>query len=284
MKKFLAVLMTAMLAVCSLFGFTACGGDNGNVLKVGMECAYQPYNWTQFDKSNGAVKIKGRAGQYANGYDVKIAKLIAKELDMKLEIHAYEWDSLIPGVQSGALDFIVAGMSPTAERAKKVDFSNPYYESNLVIVVRKDGALANATSLADVAAIAQNADVKISAQSGTFHDTVINQIANVEHGTPLEDFPTLIVALKANTISGYIAEEPGAIADCQANSEFTYIHLVNNDTGFTITDMSNVTLAIGLKKNSELLAKVNAALATISVQQRQDLMEEAITQAGLLTA
>ena len=118
MKKFLAVLMTAMLAVCSLFGFTACGGDNGNVLKVGMECAYQPYNWTQFDKSNGAVKIKGRAGQYANGYDVKIAKLVAKELDMKLEIHAYEWDSLIPGVQSGALDFIqkYEGQDETGKR------------------------------------------------------------------------------------------------------------------------------------------------------------------------
>lgn len=279
MKKFLSFLMSALLCVGSLFGLAACGNkdDDGRaVLKVGMECGYQPFNWTQLSKSNGAVPIKGKAGQYANGYDVKIAKKIADALDMRLEIHAYEWDSLIPAVQSGALDFIVAGMSPTAERAEKIDFSNAYYESNLVIVVRKDGAFANADDISDFA----GAD--LVAQSGTFHDTVIDQIADVNHMQAMDDFPTMIVALKANSIDGYIAEEPGAIADCNANSEFKYIPLVNNDTGFEILDLTNVTLAVGLKKNSTLLAQVNQVIASISVTERQALMAEAIAQAAAL--
>lgn len=73
-----------------------------------MECGYQPYNWTQLSSEGGAVPIYGKDGLYANGYDVKIAKKIADKLGKKLEIHAYDWDSLVPGVRSDALDFVIA--------------------------------------------------------------------------------------------------------------------------------------------------------------------------------
>ena len=109
-------------------------------LKIGMECAYEPYNWTDTEgKSLGAVPItgEGKSGLYANGYDVQIAQYVANKLGMKLEIHQLEWDSLIPAVQSGNIDAIVAGMSPTAERAKEVDFTDTYYESNLVVIIKK---------------------------------------------------------------------------------------------------------------------------------------------------
>ncbi len=109
-------------------------------LKVAMECAYEPYNWTETGaKTLGAVAIsgEGKEGLYANGYDVQIAQYVANKLGLKLEIYAIEWDSLIPAVQSGNVDAIVAGMSPTAEREKEVDFTNTYYESNLVIIIKK---------------------------------------------------------------------------------------------------------------------------------------------------
>ena len=161
------------------------------------------------------------------------------------------------------------------ERKEKIDFSNPYLTSNLVIVVRKDSALANATSLADFAG------AKIAAQDGTFHAEAATQITN-RQGDNMIDFPTMLMALKARTIEGYIAEEPGAIADCQGNSELTYVNLINNQTGFTITDLTNVTIAVGVQKGSELLAKVNAALATISEEERSQLLVDAIAQAGVL--
>ena len=109
-------------------------------LKIGMECAYEPYNWTDTDGSSfGAVPIssEGQQGLYANGYDVQIAQYVVNRLGLKLEIYAMEWDSLIPAVNSGAIDAIVAGMSPTAERAQEIDFTDTYYESNLVVIIRK---------------------------------------------------------------------------------------------------------------------------------------------------
>ena len=111
-------------------------------LRVAMECAYAPFNWTDMGTpSLGAVPIsgEGKDGMYANGYDVQIAQYIANKLGMKLEIYAYEWDGLLSAVNSGAVDAIVAGMSPTAEREEEIDFTNVYYSSNLVIIYKKNG-------------------------------------------------------------------------------------------------------------------------------------------------
>ena len=110
--------------------------SNGT-LKIAMECAYAPFNWTQTTDANGAVPIQGQDGMYANGYDVQVAKYIAAQLGMELEVYSYVWDSLIPAVQSGAVDAIIAGMSPTAEREEQVDFTHCYYNSNLVVIIKK---------------------------------------------------------------------------------------------------------------------------------------------------
>lgn len=280
-KRRSAVFLLLAAILTFVFVFSSCKGKNKdeNVLKVGMECGYQPYNWTQLSDEDGAVPIYGKSGQYANGYDIKIAKKIAESMGKTLEVHAYEWDSLIPAVQSGALDLIIAGMSPTDERKAKVDFSDAYYNSNLVVVVRKDSAYANAKTLSDLSG------AKIVAQAGTFHDTVVDQIPDVKHQTPMEDFPTMITALSSKTVDGYIAEEPGATADCNANKNFTYIPFVNNaedGKGFEVPDLSNVTLAVGIKKGSSLRAEINAALAKITEEERQQLMKDAVDSAEKL--
>lgn len=109
-------------------------------LKVGMECAYAPFNWTDMaEPTLGAVPISsaGSEGMYANGYDVQIAQYIANKLGMKLEIYAITWEGLLPAVQSGTVDAIIAGMSPTAERENEIDFTDVYYSSNLVVIYKK---------------------------------------------------------------------------------------------------------------------------------------------------
>ena len=110
--------------------------SNGT-LRIAMECNYEPFNWRQTTDVNGAVKIANMNNMYANGYDVQVAKYIAAELGMNLEIYAADWDSLIPGLQAGTYDAIIAGMSPTAEREEQVDFTACYYNSNLVVIYKK---------------------------------------------------------------------------------------------------------------------------------------------------
>lgn len=272
LTKVITIALIVMLLMITTLSLTACQKEKDpNKLYVGMECGYAPFNYTQVDDSNGAVKISNAKG-YANGYDVMIAKKIAEVLGKELVIVKYEWDALVNAVATGALDFIIAGMSPTAERRESIDFSSHYYESQLVIVVRKDGKFANATSLADFDG------AKIVAQLGTFHDKALSeqcQAHNIIRQTPMETFPLMINALNFKTIDGYVAEEPGAIADCSANNTFTYVHLVNNTTGFTAST-EDVQIAIGLKKNSPFTQQVNEAIEAITQAEREQMMQLAI--------
>lgn len=274
MKKVLATAMVGAMA----FGLFGCGGGDaqkpaegdqpaGGELRIGMECGYAPFNWTQNDDSNGAVAIEGGGG-YANGYDVQIAKKLAEGLDKELVIVKTEWDGLVPAVQSGTIDGIIAGMSPTEERKKSIDFSDNYYVSDLVIVVRADGAYADATSLADFAG------AKITGQLNTFHDTVVDQIEGVDHVTAMPDFPSMRVALESGIIDGYVSERPEGISASNANSNFAYV-VFEPENGFEY-NVDDGAIAMGIKKDSELTAQVNEVLATISEEDRQTLMEEAI--------
>ncbi|MDD6736506.1 MAG: transporter substrate-binding domain-containing protein [Clostridiales bacterium] len=269
MKKLTSILLAAVMAL----SLVSCGSNqeeaannNDGVLRVGMECNYAPYNWSQANDSNGAVPISNVDNMYTNGYDVQVAKKIAEALGKNLEIYSYEWDSLIPGVQSGKLDMIIAGMSPTAERKEKIDFSNNYYTSNLVIVTKKDG-------LSDVKTLADLKDKKIAAQSGTFHLQALTEQTQAQINE-LADFSTMFIALGAGTIDGYVAEEPTAMSVCE-DPAYGYVAFENNKTGFSVAD-DDVSIAVGVKKGSELKEQINGALEGFDEDAQRELMSEMV--------
>lgn len=275
-KTFKIVVLVLILAVLagSAIMLSACNkqDENKEKLVVGLECGYIPFNFTQQTDANGGIKISNADG-YANGYDVIIAKRIADALGKELVIVKTEWDSLVPGVSTGTLDLVIAGMSPTAQRRESIDFSNAYYESNLVIVVRKDGAYTQASNLDDFSG------AKIVAQQGTFHEKALQEQGKqhgITVGTSMATFPEMTIALNAKTIDGYVAEEPGAIADCAANEALTFVHLTNNDTGFTAS-AEDTQIAIGMRYGFEHKEAVNNILAGISQEERLAIMQDAVT-------
>ncbi len=275
-KTFKIVVLVLILAVLagSAIMLSACNkqDENKEKLVVGLECGYIPFNFTQQTDANGGIKISNADG-YANGYDVIIAKRIADALGKELVIVKTEWDSLVPGVSAGTLDLVIAGMSPTAQRRESIDFSNAYYESNLVIVVRKDGAYTQASNLDDFSG------AKIVAQQGTFHEKALQEQGKqhgITVGTSMATFPEMTIALNAKTIDGYVAEEPGAIADCAANEALTFVHLTNNDTGFTAS-AEDTQIAIGMRYGFEHKDAVNNILASISQEERLAIMQDAVT-------
>lgn len=272
MKTSIAALMVSVLLVLA-----GCGGANespaatapaeeGNgTFKVGLEAAYPPFNWTQADDSNGAVPIDGSA-DYAGGYDVEIAKKIAEGLGKELVIVKTEWDGLVPALVSGTIDAIIAGMSPTAERKETIDFSENYYESQLVMVVKKGSPYENAASIQDFKG------AKITAQLNTFHYSVIDQIEGVNKQPAMDNFPAMRVALESGVIDGYVSERPEAVSASAANDNFAMVEFTE---GFA-TSPDDTAIAVGLQKGSELTAKINEILAGISAEERTRLMDAAI--------
>ncbi|RNB79934.1 ABC transporter substrate-binding protein [Brevibacillus nitrificans] len=273
MKKqstFLAVFLSAMVALAGCGSSTtsspaAAPAASDNTFKVGLEAGYAPFNWTQMDDSNGGVKIDGNA-EFAGGYDVEIAKKIAKGLGKDLVIVKTEWDGLVPALTSGKIDAIIAGMSPTAERKQTIDFSDNYYKSNLVMVVKKGGKYEGATSIQDFKG------AKVTAQLNTFHYSVINQIEGVAQEPAMDNFPAMRVALESGMIDGYVSERPEAVSASSANPNFAMVEFKD---GFK-TSEDDTAIAVGVQKGSELTGKINEILKGISEEERTSIMDAAI--------
>ncbi|MBN8252866.1 transporter substrate-binding domain-containing protein [Priestia flexa] len=264
---FLTLLLSAvvLLAGCGQSSESASGSGDADTFTVGLEAGYPPFNWTQNDDSNGAVKIKG-GSQYAGGYDVEMAKKIADGLGKELVIVKTEWDGLVPALTSGKIDAIVAGMSPTAERKETIDFSDNYYNSNLVMVVKKGSKYEGVTKIADFKG------AKITAQLNTFHYSVIDQIKGVSKETAMDNFPAMRVALESGVIDGYVSERPEAVSASAANDNFAMVEFKD---GFK-TSADDTAVAVGLKKDSELKEEINKTLKGISEEERTSIMDAAI--------
>lgn len=276
--KIRRILALAITAVMVLAAFASCGStdatkDLDNVkskgqIVVGMECAYAPYNWAQTEANEFTVKVNDTT--YADGYDIQIAKMIADDLGVELVVKPIEWDGLLSALESGQIDMIIAGMSPTDERKESIDFSDTYFDSNLVMVVKTDSAYKDASSISDFSG------AKITAQLNTFHYTVIDQIEGVDKQTALPDFAALMQSLKSGAVDGYVCEKPGAVSAVASNPEFTYIEF-SDANGFTC-DPAESSISIGVRKNSSLTSEFNRILGSLTKDQKEAMMDAAIAR------
>lgn len=260
MKRRILVLFVALMMLL----LSACGNSSeSDELLIGMEAGYPPFNWTQKDDSNGAIPIKG-SSEFANGYDVQIAKKVAEALGKKPVAVKTEWDGLVLAVNSGKIDLIMAGMSPTAKRAKQIDFSEAYYNSDLVLVVNAEGKYKDATSLADFKG------ARVVAQLNTFHDDVVDQIEGVNHLEAMADFPVMRVAVQTGKADAYVAERPEAESAQEAGINLKMIELTD---GFEASK-EDTSIAVGLKKGNKDQEKINEAIGKITEEERLSIMKD----------
>ena len=265
MKKLLIVLMLVLLAGCS-GNQSADGGNNQTVLRVGMECDYAPFNWTQVEPGDTTVQIS--SVDYADGYDVVIASMIAEKIGMEVEVVKTDWDSLIPSLNAGAIDCIIAGMTETPERAQEVSFTSPYYESQMVVIVRADSDLVNIDD------IQQLSGRNVLGQANTTYDEIIDQINGVNHMTPLDTYPRMVLSLQSGEADAITAELPVANGVVSANPDLAIVTFAEGK-GFVVD--TSVSIAVA-KENTELLNNIQTALDSISEEERLQIMEDAVNR------
>ena len=265
-------IIALVLAMVMCLGLAACGSEpeNDNVLRVAMECAYAPYNWTQNDDSNGAVPISG-TNDFAYGYDVMMAKLIAESMGKELEIVKLDWDSLVPAVASGDVDMVIAGQSITSERLEVVDFSDPYFYASIVTLTKSDSAYANAAAVADLAG------ATCTSQLGTiWYDICLPQIPEANILTAQETAPAMLVALESGAVDLVVTDMPTAMAATAVYDDMVLLDFTGTEGEFEVSE-EEINLGISMEKgNTELLEAVNAVLATLTVEDYEAMMAYAI--------
>ncbi len=279
----LAMLLTLSLAACggktettaTTAAASSSTGVEDGVLTIAMECAYAPYNWTQGDDSNGAVPISNVPGSYANGYDVMIGKKIAEANGWQLEVIQSDWDSLVPGVQTGIFDAVIAGQSMTAERSEQVDFAGPYFYATIVCVTKKDSPFASAKSIKDLTG------GKCTAQIATiWYDQCLPQIEGANVQTAAETAPAMLMALETGSVDFICTDMPTAQGAIAAYPDMTILDFSGTDGDFQFSDQvraENVNIGVSVKKgNTELKDKIDAVLSTMTQDDMNALMQQAI--------
>ena len=281
MRRLTAILMAALM----VFALAACGqssapaaapaavetGVEDGVLTIAMECAYAPYNWTQGDDSNGAVPIKDSDNEFANGYDVMMAKKICEANGWELEVIKADWDSLVPGVQSRTYDAVIAGQSMTAERSEQVDFAGPYLYASIVCLTLKDSPYASAQGVSDLAG------GSCTSQSATiWYDTMLPQIPNANIQPAAESAPAMLMALETGTVDFVCTDMPTAQGAVAAYPDMTILDFSGSEDDF-VADDGDINIGVSVfKGNTALLDAINAVLDPMTADDFNAMMADAI--------
>ena len=267
MKRKIAIALATLLVMTC---FAGCAGQGGKVLRVGMECAYAPYNWSQSTNANGAVQIKD-SKDFAYGYDVMMAKYLAEKIGYKLEINRMDWDSLPPAVLSGAIDCAIAGQSITAERQMTLDFTTPYYYASLVCLVKADSKFASATGITGLSGA-----VCTSQLNTVWYDVCLPQIPNANILTPMDSAPAMLVALTSGACELVVTDMPTAMAAVSVYPELKLLDFTNSSDNFSVS-AEEINIGISLQKgNTELLDLLNNALSGLTEDDFEKMMNDAI--------
>ena len=234
-RKLITLLMLGIF-VLSL-GLVGCGKkaentSNAKVLKLGAEMTFPPF---EFQEEGSKEYV---------GFDMDLARALAKQMGYELQIQNIGFDGLIPALEAGNIDIIVSGMSITEERSKKISFSKPYYKSGLSIVVKADNATIK--SFKDLEG------KNIAVQIGTTGAEEARKIKNAkvrEYNSNSEAY----MELKAGGVDAVVNDLPV--------NEY-YLAKSGDKNAKILGDIMNAE-EYGMamtKKNTELTEKVNKAL------------------------
>lgn len=240
------------------------------VFSIANECGYAPYNWSQPDDSNESVPIQDTS-EYSNGYDIMIAKKICDAYGWKLEVNRLDWDSLIPAVQSGQVDAIIAGQSMTAERAEQVDFAGPYLYASIVVLTKQDSDFADAKGISDLSG------GKCTSQMGTiWYDKCLPQIEGADIQEAAESAPAMLMALETGTVDYVCTDMPTAQGALIAYPDMKILDFTDTDDNFDVSD-EDINIGISVKKgNTALKDEIDAVLATMDKDDFDSIMGDAV--------
>lgn len=279
-KTFLGLI--SLLSIAG-FGLQSCGPtqfDNSKLI-IGMECNYAPFNWTENTSNDFTLPISNKSNQYADGYDIQIAKLLGESLNVEVVIVKTAWESLVTDLQMGTINAVIAGMTDTPERRESISFTNEYYRSELVLVSKKDIADDYVDALtSEQFANLVNGKIIVS-QTSTVTNNVIDIFASeygAIHANPVDTFANAATDVSNGLAFAMTAELPVAQAIVAANTDLGIIHIDQEILG---EKQSELGVSIGVnKQNDELIDRLNEGLSQIDETTRINLMSEAVIRSA----
>lgn len=275
--------LVALLTLLSSLSLSACGTSqvDNSKLVIGMECAYQPFNWTENKENEFTLPIDG-TNEFADGYDIAVARYLSKDLGRDVVIKRIEWDDLIPSLNSGSINMVLAGMSSTAERRKTIDFTESYLKSDLAFLIKESNIPAgnskdNPLSYDGLKELFRGQSLVCQANvvgDDIIEDYFVSETSfNIKHSAAQQTYP--LAALDVQ--QGISFAMPAELPVVEAMASLDGLGVLYCDYSFlSAGDLEGLSVNIGLKKgNTALLNDLNASLAKLTQDERSTMMGEA---------
>ncbi len=239
-KRILATLLAATL----LFSLAGCGGKADTFAKVkkagkivvGTSADYAPYEFHKMIDGKDTIV----------GFDIEIAREIAKDLGVTLEIQDMGFDGLLASLNAGKIDFVISGMTPTDDRKKAVDFTTTYYVAQQAVLVRAEDKDTYKTA----------ADLKehsVGAQLTSIQEGIVKEQLADAKLVSLGKIPDMVLELKNKKVDAIVVELPVAKGYVANNPD-----LVISD--ITVTDETGGAAIAVTKDNAALVEAMNKSL------------------------
>ena len=246
-KQMLVKAASALVLVAISTAFTVTA--YAETLRVGMECTYAPFNYRTPD---GVL----------TGYDVDVAKGVAEQIGAKVEFVCQKWDGMIPALLANKFDIIVASMSITDKRMKKIDFSGAYRIS-VGRLVGKKGANLNLFNADGSVNSARFKGVKVGLERASTYESWF-----------MAKVPDADLLRYDNNESMYLDLQNGRTDVIMTNPMKAHLKFLSKDDGKGYEFVSpaidereyfGIGVGIGLRKgNEDLLKRLNVGLKTLT--------------------
>ncbi len=272
MKK--AFVLVLLIGVCFyLFGEVFSGFfEEKRVLRIGVECDYVPNSWLEYEQTDSNLPIMNDKGHYAEGYDIQIAKVVAEELGVELEVRKVLWNDLLDELNSGQIDAIFSGMLDTKSRRERAAFTDHYdaVDNEYTIIVDKDSSYITARTIADFSG------AKIVGQHDTILDELIDQMKGVVHMKPVDSVTASVNMVNEHKVDGAVINLDTGEAYLRKYDNLRLIRF-HKDDGFRV-DFTGTCAAVR-KKDTKLLYDINKVLRGLSKWNRQKIMDRTLARA-----
>lgn len=261
-------LVLGALMFVSVFALAACGSSSNENLQekvvkkgklvVAISPDYAPFEFKTL--VNGKDTIVGA--------DVELAKAIADELGVKLELSSMSFDNVLSSLQTGKADIAISGLSATKERKNAYDFSDPYYETENAILVKT-------SNLDKFTSISSLSGQKVAVQKGTIEEGLAKDQLKDSKIVSLTAMGEAINELKSGQVQAVDLEKPVAEGYLSQNSDIAL-------AGFALKTSDGDAKAVAMPKGSgEMVKTVNKVIKKLA---KDDKYKKYISDAAQLTA
>ena len=254
-----------------IFSDSTVSATSSDILTIAVDGNNPTFSWTQSNDLDGAIKLSD-SYDFVNGYDIQFAKYIAESLNYDLNIIKADHDSLLSSVSSNQADCSISAQLDSSEDRLYVNFSNPYFYDNTVVLLKQNSSFSNASDLSDL-----EGGSCTSVYGTNAYNECLFQIDNADIQDAIESIIQMLSYLENGKCDFVVTNLSSALLGCSLYPDLKILDFKDTENDFEVSEyLTDLCISVN-KENADLLAKINETLESLSYDDMKKMLSDAIS-------